>query len=166
MEEGFEKLIDFTLKKEALAGKVRVLFPKAEQWKKFAKEKNKLALQYASLLKKSLETSAEEIEIKKPADYSGSLTISIKEPKNRFATPEAKEKFPRMVELCQMNRGMDMVVIMNPHELSALSFEKQSEAVVKELLHFQEHRTGKFLTAEQIAAKAEKIVQEFLKDND
>lgn len=39
MEERFEKLIDFTLKKEGITGKTRVLFLSADQWKKFAKEK-------------------------------------------------------------------------------------------------------------------------------
>lgn len=39
MEECFEKLIDFTLKKEAFAGRGRVLFLGADQWKKFSKEK-------------------------------------------------------------------------------------------------------------------------------
>jgi hypothetical protein len=163
MEKRFEKLIEFTLRKETLAGKVRVLFPPAEQWKKFAKEKNDLLLQYKSLSHKSEEPSEEEAEDKNRADYSESLTISIKEPKNRFATPEAKEKFPRMSDLCAMNRGMDMLILMNPHELSALSLEKQSEAIVRELLHFQEHRTGKFLPPEQIAERAKKIVEEFFK---
>jgi hypothetical protein len=165
MEEGFEKLIGFTLKKEAVAGRVRVIFPKADQWKKFAKEKNELSLQYELLLKKSSRLSGEgrEREKEKRTDYSKFFTISIKEPKYRFATPEAKEKFPHMSDLCQMNCGVDMVILMNPHELSALSREKQNEAVVQELLHFQEYRSGKFLSADQIVEKAKKIVAKFLK---
>ena len=95
-EERFEKLINFTLKQEALAGKARVLFLSADQWKKFAKEKNDLALQYEILTKKSSALSADGKEGKKRADYSASLTISIKEPKKRFNNPEAKEKFPHL----------------------------------------------------------------------
>ena len=163
MEERFEKLIDFTLRKEALAGKARVIFPRADQWKKFAKEKNELAMQYELLLKKSSVLLVDEKEEKKRADYSKSLTISIKEPKKRFATPEAKEKFPHMADLCRMNCGMDILILMNPHELSVLSLEKQSEAIVQELLHYEEHRTGNFLPADQIIEKAKKIVEEFLK---
>jgi len=163
MEERFEKLIDFTLRKEALAGKVRVMFPSADQWKKFAKEKNELAMQYELLLKKSSVLSTDEREEKKRADYSKSLTISIKEPKKRFATPEAKEKFPHMADLCRMNCALDMVILMNPHELSVLSLKKQSEAIVQEILHYGEHRAGKLYAASRRAEKAKKIVREFLK---
>jgi hypothetical protein len=165
MEERFEKLIDFTLKKEALAGRARVLFPSADKWKKFAKEKNDLAIQYELLTQKSSTPSADEKKAKKRADYSTSLTISIKEPKRRFTNPEAKEKFPHMSQLCLMNCGVDILMLMNPHELSNLSLEKQSETIVQEILRYEEIRTGKFLPADQIAEKAKKIVKEFLKDN-
>jgi hypothetical protein len=163
MEEIFEKLIDFTLRKEALAGKARVLFPGAEQWKKIAKEKNDLAMQYELLLKKSSALADDGKEGEKRADYSKSLTISIKEPKNRFATPEAKEKFPHMADLCRMHCGVDIVILMNPHMLAALSLEEQSGAIVQELLRYEEHRTGKFLPTHQLAEKAKKIGGEFLK---
>jgi hypothetical protein len=165
MEERFEKLIDFTLKKEALAGRARVLFPSAGKWKKFAKEKNNLAIQYELLLKKSSEPSDDEKEVKKRADYSESLTISIKEPKKRFNNPEAKEKFPHMSQLCLMNCGVDILILMNPHKLSNLPLEKKSETIVQEILRYEELRTGKFLPADQLAEKAKKIVEEFLKNN-
>jgi hypothetical protein len=163
MEERFEKLIDFTLKKEALAGRSRVLFPSADKWKKFAKEKNDLAIQYELLTQKSSAPSADEKKAKKRADYATSLTISIKEPKRRFTNPETKEKFPHMSQLCLMNCGVDILILMNPHELSNLSLEKQSETIVQEILRYEEIRTGKFLPADQIAEKAKKIVGEFLK---
>ena len=162
MEDRFEKLIDFTLKKEALTGRARVMFPSADQWKKFAKEKNDLAIQYELLLKKSSDTSAGGKEGEKRTDYSASLTISIKEPKKRFTNPEAKEKFPHMVQLCLMNPNVDILILMNPHELSTLSLEKQSETILRELLHYEEHRTGKFLPADQIAEKAKKLLESFL----
>jgi len=165
MEERFEKLIDFTLKKEGITGRARMLFLSADQWKKFAKEKNDLAIQYELLRKKSSALSADEKEGKKRADYSTSLTISIKEPKRRFTNPETKEKFPHMSQLCLMNCGVDILILMNPHEFSTLSLEKQSETIVQEILHYGEHRTGKFLPADQIAEKAKKIVEEFLKEN-
>lgn len=162
MEERFAKLIDFTFKKEGIPGKVRILFLNADQWKKLSQEKNNLAIQYELLSKKPSAPSAEGKEGKRRTDYAQSLTIAIKEPKNRFATPESKEMFPHMADLCRMNRGVDMIILMNPHELSAFSLEKQSEAIVQELLHYEEHRTGKFYPAYQLAEKAKKIVGEFL----
>jgi len=165
MEERFEKLIDFTLKKEGITGRARVLFLSADQWKKFAKEKNDLALQYEILTKKSSALSADGKEGKKRADYSASLAISIKEPKKRFNNPEAKEKFPHMSQLCLMNCGVDILILMNPHEFSTLSLEKQCEAIVQEILHYEEHRAGKLYPADQLAEKAKKIVGEFLKNN-
>jgi|GEM_PF-1772350 len=162
MEEHFEKLIDFTLKQEALTGKARVLFLTADQWKKFAKEKNDLAAQYELLTKKSSALATDGKEEKKRTDYSTSLAISIKEPKKRFNNAEAKEKFPHMSQLCLMNCGVDILILMNPHEFSILSLEKQSEAIVREILHYEEHRAGKLYPAHQLAEKAKKIVEEFL----
>ena len=52
MKEHFEKLTDFTLKQKGITGRARVLFLSADQWKKFAKEKNDLAIQYELLTKK------------------------------------------------------------------------------------------------------------------
>jgi hypothetical protein len=165
MEERFEKLIDFTLKKEGITGRARVLFLSADQWKKFAKEKNNLAVQYELLTKKSSALSADGKEEKKRADYSTSLTISIKEPKNRFTTPETKEKFPHMSQLCLMNCDVDILILTNPHEFPRLSLEKQSEAIAQEILHDEEHRTGKLYPAHRLAEKTKKIVEEFLKNN-
>jgi hypothetical protein len=163
MEERFEKLIDFTLDEEDITGRARVLFLSADQWKKFAKEKNNLAVQYELLTKKSSAPSADGKEGKKRTDYSTSLAISIKEPKKRFNNPEAKEKFPHMSQLCLMNCGVDILILMNPHEFSKLSLEKQSEAIAQEILHYEEHRTGKLYPAHRLAEKAKKIVEEFLK---
>ncbi len=165
MEERFEKLIDFTLKKEGITGRARVLFLSADQWEKFAKEKNDLAIQYELLTKKSSALSANGKGEKKRVNYSTSLAISIKEPKKRFNNPEAKEKFPHLSHLCLMNCGVDILILMNPHEFSTLSLEKQIGTIVQEILHYGEHRTGKFLPADQIAEKAKKIVEEFLKEN-
>ena len=128
MEERFEKLIDFTLKKEGITGKARVLSLNADQWKNFAKEKNDLAIQYESLTKKSSALSADGKEEKKRADYSTSLATSIKEPKKRFNNPEAKQKFPQMAYLCLMNCDVDILILTNPHKFSNLSLEKQDES--------------------------------------
>ncbi|WAC08203.1 MAG: hypothetical protein OS130_03125 [Thermodesulfobacteriota bacterium] len=163
MEKHFENLINFTLKQEALTGKARMLFLTADKWKKFAQEKNDLAVQYELLTKKSSATSADEKEGKKRVDYSTSLTISIKEPKKRFTDPAAKEKFPHMSQLCLMNCGVDILILINPHEFPKMSLEKQNETIVRELLNYAGHRTGKFLSAQQLAEKAKKIVEEFLK---
>jgi hypothetical protein len=165
MEECFEKLIDFTLKKEGITGRARVLFLSADQWKKFAKEKNDLAIQYELLTKKSSALSADEKEEKKRADYTTFLATSIKEPKKRFNNPESKQKFPHMAHLCLVNCDVDILILTNPHEFSNLSLEKQSEAIVQEILHYEEHRAGKLYSAHQLAEKAKKIVGEFLKNN-
>jgi hypothetical protein len=132
---------------------------------KIRQRKNDLAIQCELLTKKSSALSADGKEKKRRADYSTSLTISIKDPKRRFTNPEAKEKFPHMAQLCLMNCGVDILILMNPHELSNLSLEKQSETIVQEILRYEEIRAGKFLPADQIAEKAKKIVKEFLKDN-
>jgi hypothetical protein len=163
MEKRFEKLIDFTLRKEGITGRTRVLFLSADQWKKFVKEKNDLAIQYELLTKKSSALSTEGKEEKKRADYSTSLTTSIKEPKKRFNNPEAKQKFPHMAQLCLMNCDVDILIITNPLAFSTLSSEKQGEAIVQEILHYEEHRAGKLYPAHQLAEKAKKIVGEFLK---
>ena len=164
MEKRFEKLIDFTLKKEGITGKARVLFLSADQWKKFAKEKNDLAIQYELLPKRSSALSADgKEEGKKRADYSSSLATSIKEPKKRFNNPEAKQKFPHMAHLCLINCDVDILILTNPHEFPSLSIEKQSEAIAQEVLHYEEHRAGKLYPAHQLAEKAKKIVGEFLK---
>ena len=165
MEERFEKLIDFTLKKEGITGRARVLFLSADQWKKFAKEKNDLAIQYELLTKKSSALSADGKEEKKRVDYSASLSTSIKEPKKRFNNPEAKQKFPHMAQLCLVNCDVDILILTNPHEFPNLSLEKQSAAIVQEILHYEEHRAGKLYPAHQLAEKAKKIVGEFLKNN-
>ena len=52
---------------------------------------------------------------------------------------------------------------MNPDELSNLSLAKQSEAIVQENIRYEEHRTGKLYPTDQIAGKAKRIVEEFLK---
>ena len=156
MEERFEKLIDFTLKKEGITGRARVLFLSADQWKKFAKEKNDLAIQYELLTKKSSALSADGKEGKKRVDYSTSLTISIKEPKKRFTNPEAKEKFPHMAQLCLVNGDVDILILTNPHEFPNLSLEKQSAAIVQEILHYEEHRAGKLFPATSACRKSEK----------
>lgn len=164
MKEYLEKLIDFTLKTEAIAGKARVLLLSAEQWKKFAKEKNDLAAHYELLTKKSSAPSAKGKEEKKRTDYSASLTASIKEPKKRFNSPEAKQKFPQMTQMCLLHQDVDILILTNPHAFSKLSVEKQGEALVLEILHYEEHRAGKLYPAHQLAEKAEKIVKEFLKN--
>jgi hypothetical protein len=163
MEERFEKLINFTLKKEGIPGRARMLFLNADQWKKFSQEKNNLAIQYELLTKKSSALSTEGKEEEKRADYSTSLTTSIKEPKKRFNNPEAKQKFPHMAQLCLMNCDVDILIITNPLAFSTLSSEKQGEAIVQEILHYEEHRAGKLYPAHQLAEKAKKIVGEFLK---
>ena len=165
MEECFEKLIDFTLKKEAFAGRGRVLFLGADHWKKFAKEKNDLAIQYELLTKKSSALSADEKEEEKRADCSTFLATSIKEPEKRFNNPEAKQKFPYMAHLCLINCDVDILILTNHHEFPNLSLEKQSEAIVQEILHYEEHRAGKLYPAHQLAEKAKKIVEKFLKNN-
>ena len=65
MKEHFEKLTDFTLKKKGITGRARVLFLSADQWNKFAKEKNDLAIQYELLTKKYSAFSADGKEEKK-----------------------------------------------------------------------------------------------------
>ena len=163
MKEHFEKLTDFTLKQKGITGRARVLFLSADQWKKFAKEKNDLAIQYELLTKKCSALSADGKEEKKRADYSTSLATSIKEPKKRFNNPEAKQKFPHLSHLCLMNCDVDILILTNPHEFSKLSLEKQSEAIVQEIFYYEEHRAGKLYPAPQLAAKAKKIVGESLK---
>lgn len=125
-----------------------------------------MAVQYELLTKKSSALSADgKEEEKKRADYSTSLATSIKEPKKRFNNPETKQKFPHMSQLCLMNCDVDILILMNPHEFPRLSLEKQSEAIVQEILHYEEHRAGKIYPADQLAEKANKIVEEFLKNN-
>ena len=164
MEESFKKLIDFALKKETITGRARVIFPTTDQWKKFAKEKNDLAIHYELLTKKTLDLSANGKKRKKRVDYATFLTNSIKEPNKRFNTPETKQKFPHMAQLCLVNCDVDILILTNPHEFSLLSLEKQSEAIVREIIHYKEHKTGQLYPSHHIVEKAEKIVKKFLKN--
>jgi len=161
MEECFEKLIDFTLKKEAFAGRGRVLFLGADQWKKFAKEKNDLAIQYELLTKKSSALSADEKEEEKRADCSTFLATSIKEPEKRFNNPEAKQKFPHMSHLCLINCDVDILILTNPHELPNLSLEKQSEAIAQEILHYEEHTPESSTPLISLQKKRKKLLGNF-----
>lgn len=166
MERGFEQLIDFTLNREALPGKARIMRLSPEQWKTFTKEKTDLASLYELLQRKVKNSSAQWKEEKKPVDYYNSLVTSIKEPKKRFNAPELKQKFPLMSEICLINWDVDFLVLINPNEFHKLSLEKQEKAIVHELLHYLEHKTGVMYSYNQIEEKAEKIVEEFLSEDD
>ena len=161
MKEHFEKLTDFTLKKKGITGRARVLFLSADQWKKFAKEKNDLAIQYELLTKKSSALSADGKEEKKRADYSTSLATSIKEPKKRFNNPEAKQKFPHLSHLCLINCDVDILILTNPHEFPNLSLEKQSEAIVQEIFHYEEHRPESSTPLISLQQKRKKLLGNF-----
>lgn len=166
MERGFEQLIDFTLKKEALHGKTRIMRLGPEQWETFTKEKTDLATLYELLQRKVKNFSAKWKEDKKSVVYYNSLVTSIKEPRKRLNTPELKQKFPLMSEICLINWDVDFLVLINPNEFHKLSLEKQEKAIVHELLHYLEYKTGVMYSYNQIEEKAEKIVEEFLSEDD
>lgn len=128
---------------------------------KILQRKNDLAIQYELLTKKSSALSADEKEEEKRADCSTFLATSIKEPEKRFNNPEAKQKFPYMAHLCLINCDVDILILTNPHEFPNLSLEKQSEAIVQEILHHEEHRAGKLYPAHQLAEKAKKLLRNF-----
>mgnify|MGYP000114959179 CR=1 FL=1 len=163
METNFEQLIDFTFKKEQIQGKTRVIFLNLDQWKALAKEKNDLAQYYEELKKGKISALLpKKKETLKSPDYYHSLSISIKEPKQRFVSTSSRQRFFRTWQLCFINRDADLLIFLNPQEFPKLSLEAQYEVIVCEILHYEEHRSGKLYPQQKLKEKTKEIVKEFL----